>query len=154
LQLRVVSTTLVMSALVIAVLGFFLVESIATGLFSSAQNSARSQAVNGAQTAIGEYSLHVLQPADALSTADHTVRMLQAASGNTGSYLVFIQLTNEASAGVGWVGPSDVNVTATIPQDLINDVAGEQKQHRFDNDNSATPWLQATTLAFTSGSES
>jgi two-component system, OmpR family, sensor histidine kinase MtrB len=154
LQLRVLSTTLVLSALVIAVLGYFLVTSIEQGLVNSAENSARSQTVNGAETAIGEYSLHVLQPADALSTADNTVRTLQAASGNTGSYLVFIQLTSAASPGVGWVGPSDVNVTATIPQDLINDVANEQKKHQFDNDNSATPWLEPTMLAFTSGSES
>ena len=35
-----VSTTLVLSALVIAVLGFFLVQSIAAGLLSNAEKSA------------------------------------------------------------------------------------------------------------------
>ncbi len=48
LQLRVVSTTLVLSALVIAVLGFFLVQSIAAGLLSSAENSDRNQVQSGA----------------------------------------------------------------------------------------------------------
>ena len=42
LQLRVVSTTLVLSALVIAVLGFFLVQSIAAGLLNSAQSTDRN----------------------------------------------------------------------------------------------------------------
>src|SRR4029077_8957459 len=40
LQLRVVCTTLVLSALVIAVLGFFLVQSIAEGLLSRAESAA------------------------------------------------------------------------------------------------------------------
>ena len=40
LQLRVVSTTLVLSVLVIAVLGFFLVQSVEAGLLNSAENSA------------------------------------------------------------------------------------------------------------------
>ena len=154
LQLRVVSTTLVLSALVIAVLGFFLVESISAGLLSSAENSARTQVENGATTALDEQSLKVLQPVDPLSTADAVVRTLQQASGTTGSYLVFVQLTGDAAAGVNWVGPGDVNVTATIPQDLINAVGDEQRSpfYRFDNDNVATPWIQPTTVTYTSGS--
>src|ERR1700722_19034406 len=43
LQLRVVATTLLLSALVIAVLGFFLVQSIAAGLLSSAESADRNQ---------------------------------------------------------------------------------------------------------------
>jgi two-component system, OmpR family, sensor histidine kinase MtrB len=154
LQLRVVSTTLVLSALVIAVLGFFLVQSIAAGLLSSAENSARTQVENGATTALDEQSLKVLQPVDPLSTADAVVRTLQQASGTTGSYLVFVQLTGAAAAGVNWVGPGDVNVTATIPQDLINAVGNEQRSpfYRFDNDNVATPWIQPTAVTYTSGS--
>ena len=57
LQLRVVSTTLVLSALVIAVLGFFLVQSIAEGLLSSAENSDRTQVQSGAVTALDQNSL-------------------------------------------------------------------------------------------------
>ena len=156
LQLRVVSTTLVLSALVIAVLGFFLVESISAGLLSSAENSARTQVENGATTALDEQSLKVLQPVDPLSTADAVVRTLQQASGTTGSYLVFVQLTGDAAAGVNWVGPGDVNITATIPQDLINAVGDEQRSpfYRSDNDNVATPWIQPTTVTYTSGSRS
>src|ERR1700742_3220823 len=43
LQLRVVDTTLVISAAVIAVLGFFLTEQIADGLLQNAENSAQAQ---------------------------------------------------------------------------------------------------------------
>jgi two-component system, OmpR family, sensor histidine kinase MtrB len=154
LQLRVVSTTLVLSAMVIAVLGFFLVQSIAEGLLSSAENSARTQVENGATTALDQPSLKVLQPVDPLGTADAVVRTLQQASGTTGSYLVFVQLTGDSATGVNWVGPGDVNVTATIPQELINAVGDEQRSpfYRFDNDNVATPWLQPTTVTYISGS--
>jgi two-component system, OmpR family, sensor histidine kinase MtrB len=152
LQLRVVSTTLVLSALVIAVLGFFLVQSIAGGLLSSAEASARSQVENGATLAL-EPSLHVLQPGnqfgDPLSTAESTDRVLQQSSGNTGSYLVFIHLTNGGSDGVQWVGPRDVDITATIPQDVITDVAGEQ--NLYSNPATATPWTEPTTLIYAPG---
>jgi two-component system, OmpR family, sensor histidine kinase MtrB len=156
LQLRVVSTTLVLSALVIAVLGFFLVQSIAEGLLTSAENSAITQLRNGANFALNQASLHVLQPGsqfDApLSTAENTARALQQTSGNTGSYLVFIQLTNSGPGGVQWVGQRNVIVTATIPPDLISNVGIEQGHLRYDNNRPATPWSEPTTLTYTPGS--
>jgi two-component system, OmpR family, sensor histidine kinase MtrB len=155
LQLRVVSTTLVLSALVIAVLGFFLVTSIANGLTTSAENSAINQVRNGATFALGDNSLNVLQPGnqfDELGTAENTARALQQTSGNTGSYLVFIELANSGPGGVQWVGQRDVIVTATIPPDLITNVGIEQGHLRYDNDSTATPWSEPTTLTYTSGS--
>ncbi len=155
LQLRVVSTTLVLSALVIALLGFFLIQSIAAGLMSNAENSGRSQVKTGAESAIGQANLQVLEPPPtqfaAVSTAQATAHVLQQTSGSTGSYVVFIQLTNAASGGVQWVGPRSVNVTATIPQDLITKVGNEQQQYRFDNENIDAPWSQPTTLTYASG---
>src|ERR1700689_4362553 len=53
LQLRVVGTTLVISATVIAVLGFFLTEQIAEGLVLNAESSARTQTLAGLNTARG-----------------------------------------------------------------------------------------------------
>jgi two-component system, OmpR family, sensor histidine kinase MtrB len=156
LQLRVVSTTLVLSALVIAVLGFFLVQQIAEGLLTSAENSARVQVQNGAGFALGQTSLHVLEPPnsqfEALNTATVITRALQQSSGSTGSYLVFMQLTEGGPVGVQWVGQRAVNITATIPPDLINDVAGEQSLHRSDNDYTATPFSEPTTLTYAPGS--
>ena len=49
------------------------------------------------------------------------------------------------------MGPRTVNVTATIPQDLITEVGNEQQQYRFDNENIDAPWSQPTTLTYASG---
>src|SRR5712691_2911700 len=86
LQLRVVSTTLVLSILVIAVLGFFLVQSIAAGLLSSAENSALSQVKIGRTNALGQSDVLGPQPSEAVSLAVTIARALQQASGSTGSY--------------------------------------------------------------------
>ncbi|HMD22739.1 MAG TPA: MtrAB system histidine kinase MtrB [Streptosporangiaceae bacterium] len=154
LQLRVVSTTLVLSALVIAVLGFFLVQSIAAGLLTSAENSARNQVENGAGFASDQNNLHVLEPQsqfDSLITAETLTSALQKTSGSTGSYLVFIQLTTGGPVGVQWVGQRAVNITATIPPGLIDAVGTEQREHRSDNDYTATPWAQPTMLTYAPG---
>src|ERR1700722_4776742 len=60
LQLRVVFTTLVLSVLVIAVLGFFLVQSIAAGLLHAAEKSAVTQVDNGRQSAEAQTAVNVL----------------------------------------------------------------------------------------------
>jgi two-component system, OmpR family, sensor histidine kinase MtrB len=159
LQLRVVATTLVLSALVIAVLGFFLVQSVEAGLLHSAETAAGYQAENGRLSALGQTSVDVLTPplhaSEAENTAETTARALQQASGNTGSYLVFVQLTGSAPAaaqpGVQWVGPPNVDVTATIPSGLITDVTTEQTHSRYDNGTTAYPWYEPTTLTYTSG---
>jgi two-component system sensor histidine kinase MtrB len=151
LQLRVVSTTLVLSALVIAVLGFFLVQSIAAGLLNSAENTDRNQVQSGANFAFdNQTTLHVLdQPRDqfdALATATTIATALQRTAGNTGNYLVFVQLDDG-----GWVGQRTVNITATIPDELIGKVGGEQSQHRSNNDYTATPWSEPTVLTYNPG---
>jgi len=157
LQLRVVSTTLVLSALVIAVLGFFLIQSVAAGLLSNAENSADALVRNGRTSAIGQSSVNVLQPALPADTATivdvaaTTTRALQQPSGTTGSYLVFMQLTNIDPAIVHWVGQSNVNITATIPQTLITKVKDEQKNEEFDNKTTVPPAYEPTTLVYSSG---
>ena len=54
LQLQIVSTTLLLSVLVIAVLGFFLIQSVAAGLLNNAENSADALVRNGRTSAIGQ----------------------------------------------------------------------------------------------------
>ena len=80
LQLRVVSTTLVLSALVIAVLGFFLVQAIAAGLLSNVEKTATDQVNAGHTSALGNpapcFSSR-RQPADAVDVAELTARSLQ-----------------------------------------------------------------------------
>ena len=156
LQLRVVSTTLVLSVLVIAVLGFFLVQSVAAGLLSNAETSADAQVRNGLKSALGQSTVNMLAkplPGDA-SVAKTTARALQAASGSTGSYyLVFIQLTNIPAATVHWVGSTNVNIGSTIPPTLTTKVAGEQQSQRYDNQNIDTvpPVYEPTTLVYNAG---
>ena len=158
LQLRVVSTTLLLSVLVIAVLGFFLVQSVAAGLLNSAENSADAQVRNGLTSALGQSTVNLLAqplPGDA-SAAKTTALALQQASGSTGSYyLVFIQLTNIPAATVHWVAPTSVNVGQTIPPTLITKVTGEQESQRYDNQNinTAPPVYEPTTLVYNTGQD-
>jgi two-component system sensor histidine kinase MtrB len=153
LQLRVVSTTLVLSVLVIAVLGFFLVQSVAAGLLNSAENSADAQVRDGLTSALGQSTINVLAqplPGDA-SVAKTTARALQQASGSSGNYyLVFIQLTNIPASTVAWVGQTDVDIGSTIPPTLITKVTGEQRNQRYDNQNidTAPPVYEPTTLVY------
>ncbi len=152
LQLRVVTTTLVLSALVIAVLGFILVQSIASGLLRNAETAASEQVEAGHSSALSLQSVDVLVPPQTVDAALTISNALQQFSGNTGSYLVFVQLTKNAPAGVQWVGQRDVDITATIPQDLITSVGDEQKPSKYDNASSATPFTEPTTLVYASGS--
>ena len=158
LQLRVVSTTLLLSVMVIAVLGFFLIQSVAAGLLSNAENSADALVRNGRTSAIGQSSVNVLAPSSSptdtstiVDVATTTTRALQQPSGTTGSYLVFMQLTDIDPAIVHWVGQSNVNITATIPQTLITKVKDEQKSEKFDNKNTVPPAYEPTTLVYSSG---
>jgi len=156
LQLRVVCTTLALSALVIAVLGFFLVQSIASDLLSTATKSAAEQVESGRTSALGQLGAlgqSSLQFA-AENQAQITARSLQQSSGNPPTYLVFILLTDPLQAGLQWVGEHNVNVTATIPPTLIDKVAAEQAATKFDYETTGRPWSQLTTLVYTSGSGS
>jgi two-component system sensor histidine kinase MtrB len=158
LQLRVVSTTLVLSVLVIAVLGFFLVQSVAAGLLTSAENAAESQVKNGLTNALGQSTVNVLDPLQSgdpeapVNVATTTARALQQASGSTGSYLVFVQLTNIEPATVHWVGQTDVNTVQTIPPTLMARVTHDQQIARYDNQNTVPPSYEPTTLVYSSGS--
>jgi two-component system sensor histidine kinase MtrB len=57
LQLRVVGTTLIFSAVVIATLGFFLLQQIASGLVQNKERSAASLAADGVQVALNQLAL-------------------------------------------------------------------------------------------------
>jgi two-component system, OmpR family, sensor histidine kinase MtrB len=154
LQLRVVSTTLVLSVLVIAVLGFFLIQSVAAGLLSNAENSADAQVKNGLASAVGQPNVLAQPVSGDASVAKATARALQSASGSSGSYyLVFIQLTNIPAATVTWVGQTNVNIGSTIPPTLIGKVHGEQVSQRYDNQyiDTAPPVYEPTTLVYNPG---
>src|SRR5579859_1376041 len=148
LQLRVVSTTLVLSALVIAVLGFFLVQSISAGLLSSAESADRVQVQDGASQVLNQASLRVLDPPNGQASALIIASALQRTSGVTGNYLVFVQVTS-GPVGAQWAGQRTVNITATIPPALI--AAVNREQPIYDNDKPATPWSEPTMLTYVPG---
>jgi two-component system, OmpR family, sensor histidine kinase MtrB len=156
-QFRVVATTLVLSALVIAVLGFFLMQLIANGLLTNAENTDPSQVVAGRNNVDGQKSLNVLapalQPGGVVGVAQNAASLLQAASGTTPSYLVFIAVANPDPAipPTSWAGELSVNVSATIPQTLIDRVSTEQARNTYDNENTASALFQPTTLVYASG---
>jgi two-component system sensor histidine kinase MtrB len=147
LQLRVVSTTLLLSALVIAVLGFFLIQSIAAGLLTSAENSAANQVIEGHYEGLN--LVPSSEPSDSLAVAQTITSTLQLRSGNTGSYLVFIQLTSSQDQG-SWVGQRGVNVTATISQELIAAVTAAQRPENFVTQLNPLPHYEPTTLVYNS----
>ena len=155
LQLRVVATTLALSALVIAVLGFYLVQLIASGLLANAENADSNQVLNGRTNAEGQSSVNVLAPSAQTGgvngVALTTAKTLQLASGTTPSYLVFVRLAHPGPGDVTWVGNLLVNMSATIPQALYTTVSNEQRDDYYNNEITAVPLYQPTTLTYVSG---
>jgi two-component system, OmpR family, sensor histidine kinase MtrB len=155
LQLRVVVTTLALSALVIAVLGFYLVQLIAAGLLTSAETADSNVVLNGRTNAEGQSSVNVLAPTlkqgGVAGVALTTAKTLQAAQGNSGNYLVFIRLANPGPGDPTWVGDLLVNVSATIPQSLYNQVSNEQQTDIYNNEITASAQYAPTTLTYGSG---
>ena len=130
LQLRVVTTTLALSALVIAVLGFFLTQQIADGLLLNKERSATAQVSQG--LTVAESSPLLNRAPSSAAAADTflypTAQELQNASGNDGSYDVVIEVSQDRVASPvytrGVAGGADPLVS--IPAALAASVQAEQ----------------------------
>jgi two-component system sensor histidine kinase MtrB len=129
LQLRVVGTTLVISATVIAVLGFFLTEQIASGLLLNAENTARAQVVTGLNTAQSQAGWTNIPPdgqaaMQVMASIDH---LLQPSSG-TASYSVAVGLRADLRAKPGYSpwAETGFDADATLPAALVASVQKEQ----------------------------
>ena len=128
LQLRVVGTTLVISATVVAVLGFFLTEQIAGGLLHNAETSAQEQALTGLSVARSQAGL---TPPPATGQAAMQVmralgRQLQPTNG-AASYSVAVGLNSDLTILPGfpqWASSFDAG--ATLPPALLNTVQQAQ----------------------------
>jgi two-component system sensor histidine kinase MtrB len=157
LQLRVVSTTLVLSALVIAILGFFLVQAIEAGLLGNAEKSATIQVSAGRSSALGLSTVLAdpdAQNGRAVTVASAIAGTLLPRSGTTTDHVVLVHLTNSTEASnVPWVGANSLIPAATIPPDLITRVGKEQQQD-YDNQNNATPAYEPTMLINNDGQPS
>jgi two-component system sensor histidine kinase MtrB len=142
LQFRVVATTLLLSALVIAVLGFFLVQAIANGMLTSAEDSAVIQLTQASQVAQKQSSVNVLAPppdeSQATTVMQTTATVLQAAEGSTGNYLVYMRLVKASfPLSVPMVGPNDTGQVIPIPQTLFQQVG---------DDTHDKVWYEPTTV--------
>jgi two-component system, OmpR family, sensor histidine kinase MtrB len=103
LQLRVVSTTLVVSVVVVSLLGFFLMQQIASNLLHNAEVSAYTQASDGLVFAQAEPG--VLKPpgVDSEELASNIVSSLQSSGENPGSdYGVAVTILPNLSPPAVW----------------------------------------------------
>jgi two-component system, OmpR family, sensor histidine kinase MtrB len=132
LQLRVVGTTLVISAAVIAVLGFFLTEQIAQGLVANAESSAKIQMLAGLNTARAQSGANSepTRGSDAEQFMNAVASALQPSNSSSIRYYITIgpnpSLQAKAGFGVLW-GHTGVSPNS-LPPTLVADVAAEQKQ--------------------------
>jgi two-component system, OmpR family, sensor histidine kinase MtrB len=127
LQLRVVSTTLVISAAVIAVLGFFLTEQIADGLLRNAETSAQAQALTGLSTAQSQ-SGWTNQPANGQAAMQYIwqIGLLLQPTGGTASYSVAVGVNDQIIKPGFPPWATGFYVGATLPSTLLSSVQQEQ----------------------------
>jgi two-component system sensor histidine kinase MtrB len=131
LQLRVVGTTLVISAAVIAVLGFFLTEQIAEGLVLNAESSARTQMLAGLNTARGQAGL-TTEPANGPAAWQFMTNLAGAlqpsSSGGSTRYFLAVGLNANLADSAGYPpwATTVSNPAASVPQTLLNNVQAEQ----------------------------
>jgi two-component system sensor histidine kinase MtrB len=156
LQLRVVGTTLVISALVIAVLGFFLTEQIADGLLHNAENSARAQAVTGLGTAQSQPGLNT-PPSNgqvAMQVMGSIGRLLQPTNG-TATYSVAVGLNADLKGEPGfprWAA-TGFDADVTFPSTLLSSVQEEQLAQEHGGKVENLLYFAPTTLVPTAGGQ-
>ncbi len=151
LQLRVIGTTLVISTMMIAVLGFFLTEQIADGLLANAENAAHAQAGTGLSTA---RSLSDLNAAPAnnedaekfMITAATTLQQQTGIGDNT--YYVVVALRSDYQPTFTRGFSTTVDSRATLPPTLIKNVEKEQRATSGAGSGDNTLYYTPTTLTF------
>ncbi|MGH3262166.1 MAG: MtrAB system histidine kinase MtrB [Trebonia sp.] len=150
LQLRVVGTTLVISAAVVAVLGFFLTEQIAGGLLHNAETSARTQVVTGLNTAQSQSGLNA-PPGDGQMASQVMMavdRAVQPSSGSTADYSVAVGLSAELRdrAGFSPWAVTGFDAGHTLPASLVASVQQEQAAQGSGKDENLLYYAPTTLL--------
>ena len=154
LQLRVVGTTLVVSILVVAVLGFFVMQQIASGFLDSTEKQANSQVLDGMEQALRQPGLATkpLDSTEAKSLMYKVAQELQAGSGPGGDYSVVIlaspsQMARVQLYSLGWTAGLALNsISATLRRDV------KEAQARGDIDLPRT-FQEPTRLAYSDGTQ-
>jgi two-component system, OmpR family, sensor histidine kinase MtrB len=158
LQLRVVGTTLVISASVIAVLGFFLTWQINNGLWLNAKNAARAQTLSALNTArsLSGVTDQTPTPQAAFNFMTSAGAALQpAANGSTPPYYAVLLLNSKFAGNPAYyAGITSVNAQKTLPPGLVSNV--QQEQVANERAGKADNFLYDTPAAvtFTDGGQS
>jgi two-component system, OmpR family, sensor histidine kinase MtrB len=153
LQLRVVGTTLVISTIVIAVLGFFLTEQIAGGLTLNAENVARNQALSDLNTARSLPGLTSSSPTNEAAEQFmwNAAASLQPPPSSGTNYYVVVGLSSRANnVYARWVSKGVAPAT-TLPASLIANVQSEQEAQQDKGKVENLLYYVPTTLTFTAG---
>jgi two-component system sensor histidine kinase MtrB len=133
LQLRVVTTTLALSTLVIAVLGFFLTQQISDGLLLNKEKSATAQVSQGLTVAESNANLNKAPTSAAIANnyLYPTAQELQDASGNNSSYIVVIEVNPSRVNSPVYIGgvAGGADPGASIPSALSASVQAEQMRY-------------------------
>jgi two-component system sensor histidine kinase MtrB len=160
LQLRVVGTTLLISASVIALLGFFLTWQINNGLTLNAKNAARAQMLSAWNSARSLSDL-VQEPSPQSATqfmASAGEILQPKTNGTTLPYYVVIGLNAKYAPDAGYPSwDSSIDADHTLPDALLADVQQDQ-QEQVANVSSGKAESQLysvnTTLIFNDGEPS
>jgi two-component system, OmpR family, sensor histidine kinase MtrB len=127
LQLRVVGTTLVISATVVAVLGFFLTEQIAGGLVLNAETAARTQVLTALSTARSQSGLSEPLTGQAAQQFMWTIDALLQPTNATDNYSVAVGLNADLAAKPGYPQWAETfDAADTLPSSLLASVQQEQ----------------------------
>jgi two-component system, OmpR family, sensor histidine kinase MtrB len=153
LQLRVIGTTVAISAAVIVILGFFLTETIMAGLLASAENSAAAQAKVALSHAEEQSSVNNPPATDQAARKvmyEVSLALLNSGSANSqagGDYYVVVGRSPsrlQFTTYTPWVG----NVaTSSVPPALISKVNALQAAPVQNSSGSVTVQSAPTTLA-------
>jgi len=129
LQLRVIGTTLVISATMVAILGFFLTEQISDGLLANAENTARTQALAGlyAASSLPGFSSEPKTNADAESFMKLAAQTLvQQTGASNPAYYVVVGLRSKIHPVFSHLVSQSVETRTSLPAALVTDVEREQ----------------------------
>lgn len=129
LQLRVVSTTLVVSLLVVSLLGFFLMQQIASNLLHNAEVSAATQASDG--FAFAKATPGVLDPPGpgSVNLANYIVDGLKSSGQNPeGDYGVAVTVLQGLTPPADWKAVSRGVDTNRLPASMVQTLGSASKK--------------------------
>jgi two-component system sensor histidine kinase MtrB len=133
LQLRVVGTTLIFSAVVIATLGFFLLQQIASGLVQNKERSAASLAADGVKIAENRLAQQAAVPPASAKAGGLMYQIIQTlpqernAGAATGAAVMVNQSRASDANVIGWFqGPYRLS---DVPSHLIRQVETVQRSN-------------------------